>query len=250
MADPKTILQLDEIGSALQYTDEFEVQRAGTTVTKRSPLSRLQTLLFGTATIGGNAAGDILTTNGTQTATNKRFTNPKLNEDVAMTRTATDLNACGGLTAARALVSDANGRVSVSSITTSILNYLSGLTGNVQNQINAINTAITGSITYSTVGTFAKSAGGSSQIQEYTESTLLTAMGFDPASYVILTPCIAQLYSLSGSSHTKLVDQAIKITEQTDNGQVHLTKIEFTSLSDGSYGYAIAVRIATRASGA
>lgn len=41
------------------------------------------------------------------------------------------------LTANRVLVSDGNGKVAISSITTTLVNYLSGLTGNVQTQINS-----------------------------------------------------------------------------------------------------------------
>lgn len=41
------------------------------------------------------------------------------------------------LTANRVLVSDGNGKVAISGITTTLLNYLSGLTGNVQTQINS-----------------------------------------------------------------------------------------------------------------
>ena len=42
------------------------------------------------------------------------------------------------LTANRVLISDASGDIAASSITTTILNYLSGLTGNVQLQLNAM----------------------------------------------------------------------------------------------------------------
>ena len=42
------------------------------------------------------------------------------------------------LTANRVLISDASGDIAASSITTTILNYLSGLTGNVQTQLNAM----------------------------------------------------------------------------------------------------------------
>ena len=41
------------------------------------------------------------------------------------------------LTANRVLVSDGTGKVAISGITTTLLNYLSGLTGNVQTQINS-----------------------------------------------------------------------------------------------------------------
>lgn len=60
---------------------------------KKGLLSAFKTWIFGNKTIGGTTAGDIVDNNSAQTMTNKRLTNPKINEDVAMTGTATALNA-------------------------------------------------------------------------------------------------------------------------------------------------------------
>jgi hypothetical protein len=43
-------------------------------------------------TVGGSSAGDIVTIDDTQTLTGKRLTSPKVNEDVAVAATATELN--------------------------------------------------------------------------------------------------------------------------------------------------------------
>lgn len=48
------------------------------------------------------------------------------------------------LTASRALISNASGKVGVSSVSATELGYLSGATSNVQNQVDALNTAING----------------------------------------------------------------------------------------------------------
>jgi len=50
------------------------------------------------STVGG-LTGDILTTSNTKTITNKTFTSPKINEDVALTSSSTELNLLDGVTA-------------------------------------------------------------------------------------------------------------------------------------------------------
>jgi len=63
-------------------------------------------LSFGGRTIGGTSAGDILDNNSSQTATNKRFTGPRLNEDVALGSTSTEIDRlCDDATATAAEVS-------------------------------------------------------------------------------------------------------------------------------------------------
>lgn len=52
------------------------------------------------------------------------------------THTATQVK---GLTASRALVSNSSGQPSVSNVTSTELNYLDGVTSNIQNQINTLN---------------------------------------------------------------------------------------------------------------
>ncbi|HBA83180.1 MAG TPA: hypothetical protein DCZ95_03710 [Verrucomicrobia bacterium] len=63
-------------------------------------------LSFGGRTIGGTSAGDILDNNSSQTATNKRLTGPRLNEDVALGSTSTEIDRlCDDATATAAEVS-------------------------------------------------------------------------------------------------------------------------------------------------
>jgi hypothetical protein len=61
-----------------------------------------------------------VTTTGTQTLTNKTLTSPKVNEDVALTATATELNILDGAT-----------------LSTTELNYVDGVTSSIQTQITA-----------------------------------------------------------------------------------------------------------------
>ena len=60
-----------------------------------------------------------LTTSSTSTLTNKTLTSPKINEDVAVTATATELNILDGAT-----------------LSTAELNYVDGVTSGIQNQLD------------------------------------------------------------------------------------------------------------------
>ena len=62
----------------------------------------------------------VTTLSGTQTLTNKTLTSPKVNEDVAVTATATEINLLDGVTA-----------------TTAELNHTDGVTSNIQTQLDA-----------------------------------------------------------------------------------------------------------------
>ena len=61
----------------------------------------------------------VTTLSGTQTLTNKTLTSPKVNEDVAVTATATEINLLDGVTA-----------------TTAELNHTDGVTSNIQTQLD------------------------------------------------------------------------------------------------------------------
>ena len=67
-----------------------------------------------------NSSSGFATKTGTETFTNKTLTSPKVNEDVAVTATATEINLLDGVTA-----------------TTAEINHLDGVTGNIQTQIDA-----------------------------------------------------------------------------------------------------------------
>jgi hypothetical protein len=75
-------------------------------------------------TIGGTTAGDIADIDSTQTFTNKTLTSPKVNENVAVTALATDLNLLAGAAAA--------------GLTATELLYCKSLTSDAQAQLNAV----------------------------------------------------------------------------------------------------------------
>jgi hypothetical protein len=66
------------------------------------------------------ATGAVVGTTNTQTLTNKTLTSPKVNEDVAMLATSTELNILDGAT-----------------LSTTELNYVDGVTSAIQTQLNA-----------------------------------------------------------------------------------------------------------------
>lgn len=64
--------------------------------------------------------GSYITASSTDTLTNKTLTSPKVNENVVVSATATELNILDGVTA-----------------TTAEINYIDGVTSNIQTQLNA-----------------------------------------------------------------------------------------------------------------
>jgi hypothetical protein len=73
------------------------------------------------ATAAHGATGAVVGTTNTQTLTNKTLTTPKINEDVALTATATELNVLDGIPP---------------TLTATELGYVDGVTSAIQTQIN------------------------------------------------------------------------------------------------------------------
>lgn len=111
-----------------------------------------------TAGPGGSDGGNIAGTSAEQTLTNKTLTTPKINENVALTATATELNVLDGITSSTAELNILDGVTSSAAelnildgltsstaelnildgvtATTSEINYLSGVTSAIQTQIS------------------------------------------------------------------------------------------------------------------
>jgi len=96
------------------------------------------------------ATGAVVGTTNTQTLTNKTLTSPKINEDVAVTATATELNLIDGSVAgtvvnSKAVVYGSAGEVNATTLqiagtsltaTAIELNYVDGVTSAIQTQLN------------------------------------------------------------------------------------------------------------------
>jgi hypothetical protein len=99
-------------------------------------------------THGIGALNSVVGTGTTQTLTNKTLTTPKINENVTLTATATELNILDGATLSvvelnkldgvNSTTADLNVLFGVSaSISSTQLNYLSSASANIQTQLNA-----------------------------------------------------------------------------------------------------------------
>ena len=91
----------------------------------------------------------VVTKDDTQTLTNKTLTSPKINEDVAVTATATELNTLDGITASTAELNILDGVTASASeinildgatLSTTELNYVDGVTSAIQTQLNTLDT--------------------------------------------------------------------------------------------------------------
>ena len=78
------------------------------------------------------ATGAVVGTTNTQTLTNKTLTSPKINEDVVLTATATELNTLDGITSSTAELNLLDGVTA----TTTELNYVDGVTSAIQTQLD------------------------------------------------------------------------------------------------------------------
>ncbi|MFA6911381.1 MAG: hypothetical protein WCQ59_09695 [Candidatus Cloacimonadaceae bacterium] len=144
---------------------------------RRTTFTAIKTLLFGGKTVGGTGAGDIADIDSAQTFANKRLTAPGINSATAVTADSAEINILDG-----------------ASITTTELNRLSGVTHNIQTQINNITAGIESVTTKTfTYGTGIVTGSGT---QIISEATLRTPTGagngyrVDPDSIIV---CVWQL---------------------------------------------------------
>lgn len=223
-ADPKTITQLTERSGALVATDEMEVQISGETTTKKKALSAVRTFVIGSATIGGNAAGDIVTTNGTQTQSNKTLVSPVITTAATLPAATT----IGTVTAAELL------KLAGLLPTTAELNFVDGVTSAIQTQINALaalGSALTKTFTYGVIFT------ASGTTKEITESTILTAIAVGTNYIVNPATIILNTFLVSSGTHTQM-DASTTVTNEfttlNDELGYHLEKLKIGGITNAS----------------
>jgi hypothetical protein len=117
----RTITFPDATGT-VALTSDITVTASSTNTFSNKSVSLATNTLTGTIAEFNTALSDenFATIAGTETLTNKRLTSPKINEDVAMLATATELNILDGAT-----------------LSTTELNYVDGVTSAIQTQLDA-----------------------------------------------------------------------------------------------------------------
>jgi len=234
MADPKTITQLTERSGALVATDEIEVQISGEATTKKKALSAVKTLVIGSATIGGNAAGDIVTTNGTQTLSNKTLTSPTINTACTLPAATT----IGTVTAAEIL------KLAGLTPSTAELNYVDGVTSAIQTQFTDLATAM-GLITNRVFCYGVTFVAAGTSADEITQATIMTGAGV-PSGYIINPISVmVQMSTVSGNKHTKIDEVTAAVTWDitTDGSGTHLVKIKPALVNGTTYNIAVTFRV-------
>jgi len=172
--------------------------------TKAITAENLGKYVLGNRTIGGTTAGDIVTIDGTQTLKNKTITSPKLNEDVAVTSSATEVNVLDGIDAAltAADLSLLKG-LAAAGLTNAELGYVSGVTSGIQAQLNALAGAAG-----ATARTFTYTEewnNNASATKTITQATINTACSIPSGYYVDHTSIQCALYARDGDDYSLVV---------------------------------------------
>ncbi len=118
----RTITFPDATGTVALTSDITVTASSTTTFTNKSISLGSNTVTSTLAELNTAVSdADVASLAGTETLTNKTLTSPKINEDVALTATATELNILDGAT-----------------LSTTELNYVDGVTSAIQTQLNAL----------------------------------------------------------------------------------------------------------------
>jgi hypothetical protein len=118
-ADIQNAFELFYFGDSSVGTTTGDVSLYATLVDFDTRITASDVTTHANATTAHGVTGEVVGTASEQTLTLKRLTTPKINEDVTLTATATELNVLDGITAS-----------------TAELNYVDGVTSAIQTQID------------------------------------------------------------------------------------------------------------------
>jgi microcystin-dependent protein len=130
------------------------------------------------ATEAHGATGAVVGTTNTQTLTNKTLTNPKINENVAVSATATELNVLDGITAS-----------------TTELNYVDGVTSAIQTQINTLTSNLSSAVPSGVISAYAGSTAPSGYL-------LCDGTAVSRTTYSALYAVVGTTYGVGDNSST------------------------------------------------
>ena len=204
--------------------------------TKAITAENLGKYVLGNRTIGGTTAGDIVTIDGTQTLKNKTITSPKLNEDVAVTSSATEVNVLDGIDAAltAADLSLLKG-LAAAGLSNAELGYVNGVTSAIQPQINALaGAALAPARTFTYAEEWSNNASATKTI---TQATINTACSIPSGYYVDHTSIQCALYARDGDDYSLVVftdGPTVKFSRTSGGGVVRLDSIVLGGLTNDS----------------
>ena len=227
MAD-KRIYQLDDIGTYTNIDDADILHISDTSdgnKDKKVSILNILKKILGNRTFGGS--GNIVTADASsQTMSNKRIDNIRLNSATAMTTTGDVLNK---LTGWDGQVTDINKLTGIQTTKTE-LSYLHGVTGSIQNQINNISNVIVTNIYHYGIDVTISGTGG----YTISHNDLLTNAGLDSGYLINYTGILISVYKNSAANtyiqqNPDETSERVTITKTTHpfTGQAMLDKISF-----------------------
>ena len=217
--------------SGVASGDVFPITDIDIDTDKKIEAGEVKKYVLENKTLGGSAAADVTTNNGTQTLTGKTLTSPKLNENVAVTSTATEVNLLHGCTASTA-------ELNLCHTYAAKIPYLANVTSDIQAQINGL-TVDPLFLVHCYGSTFTADGTGNKIV---TEDTILTALGLSTTAYYIdPTSMHGTCAGVSNGTYTVIDDTSasapnvlVTWTTQTDGGTVHLDGIKVGGMTPAS----------------
>ena len=216
--------------AGMAATDTMPITDTDVDTDKYTTLAEVKKYALDNKTIGGSDVDAVTTNNATQTLTGKTLTNPKINEAVAVTAKATEINKLTGCTATTA---DLN----LTHTYAAKIPYLVNVTDDIQGQINGLGISPE-FLLHCYADTFV--AAGSSKT--YAESDIITRIGLSTALYYIDPATLnIQTCSISGGAYTVKEDTGDVVTTTAVTGGVtHVDAVKLAGLTPLS-NYSIAM---------
>jgi len=210
------------LGAGVASGDVFFVTDIDVDTDKKIVASELKAYILEAKTLAGSAATDITVNNATQTLTNKTLTSPKINENVAVTAKATEVNKLTGCTASTA-------EINLVHTYAAKIPYLANVTSDIQAQINGL-TVDPLYLVHNYGLTFTATAA----TKVLTEDAILTALGLSTSAYYIDassmhgTTCTVDegRYTVLDDTGVTAPNVTISWTTEESAGVRHLTEIK------------------------
>ena len=229
----KRIYQLDDIGSYTNIDDGDFLHISDTSdgnKDKKVSILNILKKILGNRAFGGSGA--IVTADASsQTMSNKRIDNIRLNSATAMTTTGDVINK---LTGWNGQATDINKLTSIQT-TKAELGYVHGVTGSIQDQINGIVSAITTNLYHYGIDVTISETGG----YTISHNDLLTNAGLGSGYLISHVGILISIYKKSAANiyiqqNPDETGQKITITKTTHpfSGQAMLDKISLKYVID------------------